>query len=347
MKISQLGKTDLKVSKIALGTMTFGDQNTESEAHEQLDYALDQGVNFIDTAEMYPVPARAETQGRTERYIGSWLMDKGKRNEVILASKITGPNRAFEAYLRSPLNFSPEQIEAAVSDNLERLNTDYIDLYQLHWPERKTNMFGMRGMDSISDDPWEENFVTVMEGLKREIDRGRIRYIGLSNETPWGVMKFKEAAKQVGVDLIASIQNPYSLVNRTYEYGMAEVSLRESIPLLAYSPMAFGLLSGKYFDQSDVSKSRLTLFPNFKRYSSRSCEKAAKDYVQLAKDYGLTPAQLSLAFVNQREFVGANIIGATTMEQLKENINSIHVELSEEVMNEINRIHQANPNPAP
>lgn len=347
MEYRLLGNSDLKVSRICLGTMTYGEQNTEVEAHQQLDYAIENGVNFIDTAEMYPVPAKAETQGRTEEYIGSWIQSRRNRSNFVLASKITGPNRAFEAYIRNPLNYDPQQIRLALEGSLRRLKTDYLDLYQLHWPERLVNVFGKRGISDLKNETWEDNFSAVLETLTELKKEGKIKYYGVSNETPWGTMQQLTEAKSNGFDPMISIQNPYSLVNRTYEYGMSEISLRENIPLLAYSPMAFGLLSGKYFNENDVSQSRLTLFPNFKRYNSTPCEKATRLYCELAKDYQLTPAQLSLAFVNAQSFVGANIIGATTLEQLKENIASINVELEDSLLEEINKIHELYPNPAP
>jgi len=346
MKYTVLGKTNLKISKICLGTMTWGEQNTEAEAHQQMDYAVEAGINFMDAAEMYPVPGRAETQGRTEQYIGTWLQKRKNRDKVILASKVTGPSSGLK-HIRNPLRFTREQINMAIDNNLKRLQTDYLDIYQLHWPERKANFFGQLGFPHDAEDDWLDNFPEVLEILSDLIKAGKIRHIGVSNETPWGLMHFLEVARRHNLPEIATIQNPYSLLNRTFEVGLSEVAIRENVPLLAYSPLAFGLLSGKYFSAGDVSNSRLTLFPNFKRYNGEISRMAAKEYVTLAHDHGLSPSQMSLAYVNTRPFLGANIIGATSMMQLKENIESINVDLSEEVLQKIEEIHLKMPNPAP
>lgn len=346
MKFNKLGTTDIDVSVICLGTMTWGVQNTEAQAHEQLDFALDHGVNFIDTAEMYPVPPTQETYTKTEQIIGRWDKLQSQRDKIILATKIAGPSEAM-AYIRHGKNrLDRENIIQACEDSLKRLNVDYIDLYQLHWPNRVTNYFGNLGFEYNKN----EDFIPLDESLRalEELHKaGKIKHIGLSNETPWGFMKFLEIAKNENLPRVASVQNPYSLLNRTYEIGMAEISVRERAGLLAYSPLGFGVLSGKYLDGKKPENARLTLFDRFVRYSSTKAIKATEKYCQLAKDHGLSPAQMSLAFVNQREFVTSNIIGATTMEQLKENIESVHVELSPELLNGIQAIHDEITNPCP
>lgn len=346
MLYNELGKTGIKVSKICLGTMTFGEQNSESEAHEQLDYAIAQGINFIDAAELYSVPARKETQGSTERYIGSWLNRRSKRDDVILATKVTGPSLGL-SFIRNPLNFSKEQINTAIDGSLQRLQTDYVDLYQLHWPERNVNIFGKLGYVHDNDEQWTDNFLEVLTSLNELIKQGKIRHWGLSNETPWGVMNFLRKAEQNGLPKPISIQNPYNLLNRSFEVGLAEVAMREDIGLLAYSPMAFGLLSGKYHDGSDVQNSRIKLFPKLPRYSTEAIFHIADKYVSIAKKYELSPAQMSLAYVNSRPFLISTIIGATTMDQLKENISSIHLDLPAEALKEIEGVHKLNSNPAP
>ena len=346
MLYTKLGNTGLEVSKLCLGTMTFGEQNTESEAHEQLDYAIAQGINFIDTAELYSVPGRKETQGSTERYIGSWLKSRSCREKIILATKITGPSPGL-SYIRNPLNFSKEQINIAIDGSLQRLQTDYIDIYQLHWPERNVNSFGKLGYEFDENEKWKDNFLEILTNLNKLISQGKIKYWGVSNETPWGVMNYLRKAEQVGLPRPITIQNPYNLLNRTYEVGLAEVSIREDIGLLSYSPMAFGLLSGKYHDGSDVQNSRITLFPKLPRFSSENTFRVAEMYINIAKKYNLSPAQMSLAFVNTRPFLQSNIIAATTMDQLKENINSIQVVIPDEALKEIELVHKLNSNPAP
>lgn len=326
--------------------MTWGQQNTEQEAHQQLNYALEQGINFIDAAEMYPVPGRPETQGRTEAYIGTWLKQRADRDKIILASKVTGPSAGL-AHIRNPLRFSRDQIESALDQSLQRLQTDYIDLYQLHWPERKANFFGKLGYSHDPEDDWLDNFQEVLQILQDQIKAGKIRYIGLSNETPWGLYHFLEIARREGLPEMVSIQNPYSLVNRTFEVGLAEIAIREKTGLLAYSPLAFGVLTGKYFTGKPQEKARLNLFPNFERYNSELTRRAALAYVNLAKESGLSPAQLALAFVNSRPFLTSNIIGATSIEQLRENINSIKIKLDSKVLDKIEAIHKQIPNPAP
>ncbi len=343
MKYTTLPYTNVKVSKICLGTMTFGEQNTEAEAHEQLDYALEQGVNFVDTAEMYSVPARAETYGGTEKIIGSWFKKTGNREKVILASKICGPG-PYTAHIRST-GFSKEAITDAIHGSLQRLQTDYIDLYQLHWPERPVNCFGVRDFPYQIQSKWEDNFAEILETFDGFIKQGKIRHIGLSNESPWGVMRYLEKSKSKGLPRMVTIQNAYSLLHRTYEAGLSEVSIRENIGLLTYSPLAFGILSDKYL--ANTSKdSRANLFPSFcSRYTTEQSVNAVKKYAVIAQKHNLTLAQLSLAFVNQLPFVTSNIIGATKISQLKENIESINIELSQEIIDEINAVHAVMPNP--
>ncbi len=345
MRYSTLPETGIKVSKICLGTMTFGNQNNEQEGHSQMDLAFDKGVNFFDTAELYPVPATARTQGETERIIGTWFHKSGKRDKVILASKVAGPGD-YTAHIRENLSFKKEHINEAVEKSLKRLKTDYIDLYQLHWPERTTNTFGKRGYSHNFNDNWKENFEDILNSLNELIIQGKIRHIGLSNENPWAVMRFLELAKK-GLPKMITIQNPYSLLNRIFEVGNAEISMRENIGLLAYSPMAFGLLSGKYRNNNSPSNSRLSLFPNLNRYSSKKCHEATEEYFKIAKKNDLSLTELSLAFVTDRPFVTSNIIGATTIEQLEENINTININLSKEIIQEIENVQKVIPDPAP
>jgi len=345
MKYTNLPNTNIKVSKICLGSMTWGNQNTEAEGHKQLDYAFDQGINFIDTAELYPVPAEARTQGRTSDIIGTWLKKTGKRDAVILASKIAGPGD-YTAHIRKS-GFKGNSIKDAVNEELKRLQTDYIDLFQLHWPERSTNTFGERDYKHDPDDSWKDNFNEVLHVLDDEIKAGKIRHVGLSNEKAWGIMRYLEESNRHNLPRMITVQNAYSLLNRTFEGDLAEIAIRENIGLLPYSPMAFGVLSGKYIEGQDTPNSRINLFPRFSRYSSEQATKATERYLKLAKEYDMSLAQMSLAFVNQRPFVTANIIGATNIEQLKENIESIHVDLNKEVLSKINTIHNEIPNPAP
>jgi aryl-alcohol dehydrogenase-like predicted oxidoreductase len=344
MDYNLLPKTQIKVSKICLGTMTWGRQNTEKEAHEQMDYAFDQGINFFDTAELYPIPPRQEEQGDTERFIGTWFKKRGKREELILASKIAGP-AAFTQHIRTDKKYSKQSILTALENSLKRLQTDYIDLYQLHWPERPTNFFGKRGYDYTRGDLWEENFEEVLDALAEQVKKGTIRYIGLSNETPWGTMRFLQASDATR-PRVRTIQNPYSLLNRTFEVGNAEVCHREEVGLLAYSPLAFGVLSGKYRGGKSPENARLTLFPHYDRYSSDPCKNAVERYHELAQKAGLTLTQLALAFVNDRSFTTSNIIGATNLTQLKENIETAYIRLSKEILTEIDAIHEALPNPS-
>lgn len=348
MKYTTLGTTQIKVSELCLGTMTYGQQNTEAEAHEQLDYATANGVNFIDTAELYAVPPSAETYGLTEKYIGSWLKKSAKRSDIVLASKIAGPADGWLPHIRDEATrrLDKANIEQALNASLKRLQTDYLDCYQLHWPDRKTNFFGQLGYSHDANDrpiPIEE----TLYALKEQVDAGKIRSIGLSNETPWGVMAFIRLAEQLNLPRVVSVQNPYSLLNRTYEIGLAEVSIREQAGLLAYSPLGFGVLSGKYLNGAQPKEARLSLFPDYNRYSSENAIKATTAYVQLAKDHGLKPAQMALAFVNAQPFVSANIIGATNMQQLRDNIASANISLSSDVLEGIAAIHQQYPNPSP
>ncbi len=344
MDYTFLPHTDLKVSTICLGTMTFGNQNTQAEGFEQMDYALDRGVNFFDTAELYPVPANAQTQGETERIIGNWFQQSGKRDQVILASKVAGPGD-YTKHIRENLSFSITHINEAIDNSLKRLKTDYIDLYQLHWPERNSNRFGQRGFVYDPNDPWVENFETVLSALEENIKCGKIRYIGVSNETPWGMMRFLDAAGS-NLPRMITIQNAYSLLCREFETGLSEICHRESVGLLAYSPLGFGVLTGKYLGGKLPDKARLTLFPRFSRYSSPQADEATAYYLQLAEDHGLSLTALALAFVKSRSFVTSNIIGATNLEQLKENIDAYQYTLSEEVLQEIDKIHNQIPNPA-
>lgn len=348
MKHNKLGNTDIEVSVICLGSMTWGEQNNESEAHEQLDYAVANGVNFIDTAELYAVPSRAETYGLTEKYIGSWLKKTGKRNEVILGSKVAGPADGWLPHIRDEATrrLDKKNIDVALENSLKRLQTDYLDLYQLHWPDRKTNYFGQLGYSHQSDDQPVE-IEETLSVLNEHIKAGKIRSIGLSNETPWGVMEFLRLAEKLNMPRVVSVQNPYSLLNRSYEVGLAEVSIREKAGLLAYSPLGFGVLSGKYMNGVMPEGSRLSLYPDYSRYSSENGFKAAELYVNLARDHELDPAQMALAYINSRPFVTANIIGATKMHQLRDNIGSANITLSDEVFEGIEQIHQLYPNPSP
>ena len=347
MIYTTLPNTDIKVSKICLGTMTFGEQNTENDAHEQLNYAIDQGINFIDTAELYSVPGRKETQGSTEKFIGTWLKDQ-KREDLIIATKIVGPSPGLR-YIRNKMDFSNETIDEAIEKSLKRLQTDYIDLYQLHWPERKANFFGVRNFKHNSDDQWKDNFNEVIEKLNSLVKEGKIRHYGVSNETAWGLMRHLNESTNNGFSRCKTIQNAYSLLNRTFEGSLAEVSYRENIGLLAYSPLAFGALSGKYLNSSPKD-ARLELYPQMKKmrgYLSEEAVFVTKKYKELADKNNLSLTHLALAFVNQQPFVTSNIIGATTMAQLKENIGSIEINLSEEILEEIDAINELQPNPAP
>ncbi len=344
MKKNIIPNTDIEVSKICLGSMTWGRQNTEAEGHEQMDYALDQGINFIDTAEMYSVPYQKEAQGSTEKIIGTWLAKHKNRDKIVLASKITGPSPTF-APIRDNLGFSKEAINDALHKSLKRLQTDYLDLYQLHWPERNSNFFGQRGYTHKEDEQWEDNIAEILESLNKYIKEGKIRNIGLSNESAFGVMRYVEEARK-GAPKMVTVQNPYNLLNRKDEVGLTEVLHREDVGHLPYSPLGFGQLTGKYLD-GYPKDARVTLFPNYDRYHSDNGFEATRRYKKIADDHGMSLTQMSLAFVNDRPFVTSNIIGATSMEQLKENIGSADIALSEEVLKAINEVHDAIPNPAP
>lgn len=345
MKYTTLPHTDIKVSKICLGTMTWGNQNTQDEGFVQMDLALDKGINFFDAAELYPVPAEAKTYGETERIIGNWFNKTGNRDKVVLATKIAGPGD-YTAHIRTN-GFTKKALNDAVNDSLDRLQTDYIDLYQLHWPERNTNTFGTRDYVHDSDDQWEDNFNEVLQNLDELIKAGKIRHVGISNEKAWGTMRYLNESQQHDLPRMITIQNPYSLLNRTFEGDLAEIAMREKIGLLAYSPMAFGVLSGKYIIGKAADNSRLKLFPRFARYSSEQCTEATKRYLQIAEKHELSLAQMSLAFVNDRPFMTSNIIGATNLEQLEENIDSINITLSQDILDEIDTVHAKIPNPAP
>jgi aryl-alcohol dehydrogenase-like predicted oxidoreductase len=345
MKFRRLGNTDIEVSVICLGTMTWGQQNTEAEAHEQLDLALESGVTFIDTAEMYPIPPRAETYSRTETYIGNWLRDRAVRDKVVLATKVIG-RADWMPHIRGGGRLDRKNIEVAIDASLRRLQTDYVDLYQLHWPDRRTNFFGRLGyVHQGGDDgtPIEET-LTVLGDL---VAAGKVRHIGLSNETPWGIMRFLQAAKELNLPRVVSVQNPYNLLNRSFEIGNAEVSHREQVGLLAYSPLGFGVLSGKYLDGARPEGARLTLFENYKRYGSPEAMAATGEYVAIAREAGLDPAQMALAYVHSRPFLTAAIIGATNLEQLRTDIGSIDLELGPDVIERIDAVHKRHPNPAP
>ena len=345
MNYKNLGNTDLKVSTICLGTMTWGEQNTQEEGFDQMDYALDKGVNFWDTAELYSVPPKPETFGRTEIIIGNWFKKTKKRKDVILATKVCGPMRA---YVRGGgYQYGKKNITKAIEGSLKRLQTDYIDLYQLHWPERDTNMFGRLGYEHTEKEDWNR-FEDILETLQKFIDNGKIRYLGLSNETPWGVNKFLELASKKKLPRMMSVQNPYNLLNRTYEVGLAEISVREKIGLLAYSPLAIGYLTGKYMNNQIPKKSRLDHDSDFwTRYNKPNTEKAVKAYYDIAKKYNIDMAQMSLKFCEIQPFTTSVIIGATTLEQLKTNVESVNVNLEKDVIKEINDVQKTYPNPCP
>ena len=346
MKYTTLPNTNTKVSKICLGTMTWGNQNTEAEGHQQMDFALEKGVNFFDAAELYPVPANAETYGATEKIIGTWFKKTGNRDKIVLASKIAGGGD-YTAHIRKG-GLNKENIIDAIHKSLKRLQTDYIDLYQLHWPNRGVNVFGLRDFPYKTASSEAENYLEILETLNDFIKQGKIKHIGLSNETPWGTMKYLQASELNNLPRPVTIQNSYSMIHRGYENSMSEVSMRENIGLLAYSPLAQGILTGKYLDGNLPEGARGTLFPRFvARYKNEGSETAVAKYLAIAKKHNLTLTELSLAFINQLPFVTSNIIGATKISQLKENINSINIDLSEEILKEIEAVHKEIPNPAP
>ena len=347
MEYRRLGRSDLQVSVVCLGSMTWGMQNSQEEGFEQMDCALDQGVNFIDTAEMYPIATNAETYGRTEEIIGNWMAARGTRDKVVVATKIVGPNAERFPYIRGGGTcFNKKHIAAAVEASLKRLKTDYIDLYQLHWPDRATNDFGSLAYtheDGATETPIEE----TLDALDEMVKAGKLRHIGLSNENPWGVMRFLALAEQGRGPRVVSVQNPYSLLNRSYETRLAEVSIREDVGLLAYAPLAAGTLSGKYLNDQWPEGARRTLWPGNRRYQGPQADKATAAYVQLARDHGLDPAQLALAFVLRQRFLGAAIIGATRMAQLKTDIGAAKVTLTDDVLKAIGEIHQVYTYPCP
>ena len=354
MKYRKLGTTDIEVSTICLGSMTWGEQNTEQQGWQQLDYAVSEGVNFIDVAEMYPVPPRPETQGLTEACLGNWLEKRGRRDDLIIASKVTGRSDANDGvgHIRNGARLNAEHIDQAIDDSLRRLKTDYIDLYQVHWPERRTNFFGKLGyQQSEPHKPTaEQDGVAIQETLEAlavHVKSGKIRHIGISNETPWGAAEYLRCADKYGLPRSMSIQNPYNLLNRTYEVGLSELSIREDMGMLAYSPLAFGVLSGKYLNNAKPEGARLTLFERFTRYTNDMAQQATAAYVDLAKANNISPSQMALAFILQRPEVTSCIIGATNMEQLKENVTSVDLILSDEILAEIESIHDRWTNPSP
>ena len=345
MEYRQLGRSDLQVSALCLGSMTWGEQNSEAEGFAQIDRAKACGINFLDTAEMYPVPPRRDTYGATERIIGNYFKARGGRADWVLASKVAGPGNGIDYIRGGQLKHNRQHIVAALDDSLKRLQTDWIDLYQLHWPERSTNFFGQLGYRHQEQDftPLQK----TLEVLGEQVKAGKIRHIGLSNETAWGTMKYLQLADQLGLPRAVSIQNPYNLLNRSFEVGLAEVAMREQCGLLAYSPLAFGMLSGKYENGARPANARITLFSRFARYTNPQAIAACSRYVALAREHGLDPAQMALAFVTRQPFVTSNIIGATSLEQLESNLGSLSLELSDELLDAIEAIHREQPNPAP
>lgn len=348
MHYRKLGRTGISVSLIGLGTMTYGEQNSEKEAHQQLDLAIGEGINFIDTAELYSIPPRVETYGTTEKIIGNWLKKRGQRDKLVIASKVCGPGGDWLPYIRGgQTRLDRHNIIKAIDNSLKRLQTDYIDLYQLHWPDRKTNFFGRLGYHHDPDDR-PVPIIETLQLLNDLVKEGKIRHIGISNETAWGAMRYLQLSDCMQMPRIASIQNPYSLLNRSFEIGLAEVSHREDVGLLAYSPLGFGVLSGKYTtDKPAPSGSRLLRWPDYDRYSNPQAQSATTKYVQLALEHGLEPAQMALAYVNSRPFVTSNLVGATNLEQLRSNIASVDLTLSDEVLAGIEAIHVTQPNPSP
>ncbi|EOC1315825.1 NADP(H)-dependent aldo-keto reductase [Cronobacter turicensis] len=346
MHYHRIPHSSLEVSTLGLGTMTFGEQNSEADAHEQLDYAVSQGINLIDVAEMYPVPPRPETQGLTETYVGNWLKKRANREKLVIASKVSGPSRNSDSGIRPNQTLDRKNIRDALDASLKRLQTDYLDLYQVHWPQRPTNCFGKLGY-TWSDSAPVVTLLETLEALAEFQRAGKIRYIGVSNETAFGVMRYLHLADKHDLPRIVTIQNPYSLLNRSFEVGLAEVSQFEGVELLAYSALAFGTLTGKYLNGAKPAGARNTLFSRFTRYSSEQSQKAVAAYVDVAKRHGLDPAQMSLAFVRQQQFVASTLLGATTMEQLKTNVESLHVTLNEDVLAELEAVHQVYTYPAP
>ena len=345
MKFRKLGTTDIDVSLICLGTMTWGTQNTEKDAFEQMDYSVSQGINFFDTAEIYSVPPTSDSYGKTEVMIGNWFEKRKNRDKIILASKVAGPGCGW--IRGGGNNFDEKKIGEAIDGSLKRLKTDYIDLYQLHWPERSTNYFGSRDYSHNNKEGKWNSFEDILSALSKYIKSGKIRYIGMSNETPYGLSRYLEISKNKGTARMMSVQNPYNLVNRTYEIGMSEISIRQKCGLLVYYPLAAGALSGKYRNGEMPENSRMALFKGWERHLNPLAMRAYDEYYKLAKDLNLTMVQLAQSFVNSRPFVTSNIIGATTMEQLKENIDSVNIDFTDEMMERVDKIHNENPNPSP
>jgi len=346
MKYNRLGQTGLKVSEICLGSMTWGEQNTQIQAFEQMNYALEHGINFFDTAELYAIPPKAESYGATESIIGQWFSKTGQREQVILASKVCGPTQWCPHIREGKAHLDRKNIIEACEGSLRRLKTDYIDLYQTHWPDRSCNYFGK--LDYRHER--EESATAIdetLEALAQLVKSGKVRHIGISNETPWGTMQYLQLAKSNGLPSIASIQNPYNLLNRSFEIGLAEIACREQLSLLAYSPLAFGTLSGKYLNGKKPATGRLSLFEHYTRYSNSRGLLATRAYIEVADKYGLNPAQMALAFIRQQPFVCATIIGATSLQQLADNIASHSIKLPESCIAEIEAVHSSNPNPCP
>ena len=346
MNYKKLGSTDINVSTICLGTMTWGEQNSKADGFEQMDYAIDNGVNFWDTAEIYAIPMREETYGETEKIIGEWFKKTKKRDKVILATKVSGPTS--KEYIRGGgCSYDKKSMSEALEKSLKRMQTDYIDLYQLHWPERNTNFFGQQGYEHDSNEKNWIAFEEILETLKKFVDAGKIRYVGLSNETAWGLAKCLELSKLKNLPKMMAVQNPYNLLNRTYEVGLAEISVREQSGLLAYSPLAFGYLTGKYRNNNMPKGSRIDLFKDFTRYNNENSIKAIEEYYKISQKFNLDFAQMSIKFCEIQPFVTSVIIGATTMQQLKTNVESVNVKLNNEIINEINEVQKIYPNPCP
>ena len=346
MNYKKLGSTDLDVSTICLGTMTWGEQNSKADGFEQMDYAIDNGVNFWDTAEIYAIPMREETYGETENIIGEWFKKTKKRDKVILATKVSGPTS--REYIRGGgCSYDKKSMSMALEKSLKRMQTDYIDLYQLHWPERNTNFFGKQGYEHNANEKNWIAFEEILENLKKFVDAGKIRYVGLSNETAWGLAKCLELSKLKDLPKMMAVQNPYNLLNRTYEVGLAEISVREQSGLLAYSPLAFGYLTGKYRNNNMPKGSRIDLFKDFTRYNNENSIKAIEEYYKISQKFNLDFAQMSIKFCEIQPFVTSVIIGATTMQQLKTNVESVNVNLNNEIINEINEVQKIYPNPCP
>ena len=346
MNYKKLGSTNIDVSTICLGTMTWGEQNSKADGFEQMDYAIDNGVNFWDTAEIYAIPMREETYGETENIIGEWFKKTKKRDKVILATKVSGPTS--KEYIRGGgCSYDKKSMSEALEKSLKRMQTDYIDLYQLHWPERNTNFFGQQGYEHDSNEKNWIAFEEILENLKKFVDAGKIRYVGLSNETAWGLAKCLELSKLKNLPKMMAVQNPYNLLNRTYEVGLAEISVREQSGLLAYSPLAFGYLTGKYRNNNMPKGSRIDLFKDFTRYNNENSIKAIEEYYKISQKFNLDFAQMSIKFCEIQPFVTSVIIGATTMQQLKTNVESVNVKLNNEIINEINEVQKIYPNPCP